>query len=91
MSFVMGAVEIMEVVVHLHRRKLSFVNDVLIAQRANVKPFMKADFMCTLLTKHIKLSLEILLIKVIGRFWTVPWAVGRFKHDNGLKNERLFG
>jgi hypothetical protein len=52
---------------------------------------MKADFVCTLLTKDIKLSLEIFLIKIIGRLWTVPRAVGRFKHDNGLKNERFLG
>jgi len=64
----MDIVEIVEVVVDLHRSELSFVYNVLVAQRANVEPFMKANLMCTLLAKHIELSLKVLFIKVTGRF-----------------------
>ena len=72
MGFVVDIVEIVEIVVHLHRSELSFVNDVLVTQRADVEPLMKTNFMCALFAKHIKLSLEMLFIKVIGGFWGVP-------------------
>ena len=53
MSFVVDIIKVVEVVVYLHRGKLALVNNVLVAERADVEPIMEADFMGAPFAKDI--------------------------------------
>lgn len=53
MSFVIHIIKVVEVIVDLDGGELAFVDDVLVAEGADVEPFMEADFMGALLAKDI--------------------------------------
>jgi len=91
MGFVVDIVEIVEIVVYLDRSKLTFIHNVLVAQRADIEPLGQAEFMSTLFAKDVKLSFKILLIEVSGLLWSVSWTVSRCEDDNWLKNDWFLG
>jgi len=84
MSFVVDIIKVVEVVVDLDRGKLALVNNVLVAERANVEPIMEADFMGTPFAKDIQLSFEPLFVKVRSGSRFVAGAVML-----GIDNDRL--
>ena len=89
-SFIVDIVKIIEIVVYLDRSKLTFINNIPVAQRADIKPLCQSNFMSGLFAEDIKLALELLLLKRGTLLRSIALAVSRFKDDNGLKNERFF-
>ena len=79
MSLVISIYEIIKVLIHLYWGKLSFINDVLIGEGAEVEPVVEANGMGGTFSKYVELSFEIFLIKMIrvSCLWRVSIAVCR--------------
>jgi hypothetical protein len=86
MSFIIHIVKVVEVIVDLDGSELAFVDDVLVAEGANVEPFGKTDFVRALLAKDVQLSLEIFFVKGCGRGRFIACAVVLGKDDDGLED-----
>ena len=91
MSFVVDIIKVVEVVVDLDRRKLAFVNDVLVAERADVEPIMEADFMGAPLAEDVQLSLESLFVKVCRRSRFIAGAIMLCIDNDRLTDDWLLG
>ena len=67
----------MVVLVDLDRRQLALVNNVLVAQRAQIEPIMKADGVGGTLAQDVELAFELLLVEYfgIGSLWGVPSTI----------------
>ena len=64
MAFVIDGNQIMVVLVDLDRGKLALVNNVFVAEGAQIEPVVQANGVRGTFTKDIELSLEFLLIEV---------------------------
>ena len=90
MSFVTDIIEIVEIIVHLYRSKLSLVDNVLVTQRTDVEPSLQCNSMSTLLAKDIELSFKVLFIEIRSVFRSIPGSVLGFENNDRLKNVRFF-
>lgn len=88
---VVGIDQVMVVLVDLHWGQLALVDNVLVGQRADIKPVMKADAVCSTLSEHVELSLKLSLVELLGSVGIrrVSGTVGRCENDEGLQNSRL--
>ena len=88
MAFIVDRDEIMIVLVHLYRRQLAFVDNVLIAQGAEVEPVVKANCVGRTLSKYVQLALELLLVEGlrVSEVWCFAAPVSGLEHDEGLQN-----
>ena len=92
-TFVVDVDQVMIVLVHLGGRKLALVDNVPVAQRAQVEPIGQAnDISCTF-PKHVQLQLKCLVVEGLGvcSLWCVSIAVGGFEHDKRLHNDGFPG
>ena len=85
MCFIVDIIEVMKVIVNLYGGELSFIDNVLVAQRANIEPLMEPNFVRTLFAEDIKLSFKMLFIEIACTFRTVAGTVGRFENDDSLE------
>jgi hypothetical protein len=90
MSFIIHIIKIVEVIVDLDGSELAFIDDVLIAEGANVEPFGKTNFVGGLLAKDVQLSLEIFFVKGCGRGRFIAGAVMLGEDDDGLEDGGFF-
>src|SRR5271155_4587212 len=91
--FVVDRHQIMIVLVDLDRRQLAFVDDVLVAQRADVEPGLESYIVRYGLAQHVEFSFELDLIKLGGICVPrpVPVAVRRQEDDKRLQDDGLSG
>lgn len=89
MTFIVYRHQVVVVLIHLNRRQLSLVNNVLVAQRAEVEPIVEADGVSGTLSEDVELPFEVLLVER-GR---LGWArldaitVGGLENDEGLEDQ----
>jgi len=91
MSFIIHIIKIVKIIVDLDGSELAFVDDVPIAEGANVEPFGETDFVCTLFAKDVQLSLEMFFVKGCCRGRFVAGAVMLGKDDDRLEDSRFLG
>lgn len=90
-TLVVDVDQIVVVCVDLDWRKLTLVDNVPVAQRAEVEPVAKANNVSSALAQDKQLQLKSPLIELlhIGDFGLVALAVGRLQHHKGLQDDRL--
>ena len=71
--------KVMVILIYLYRSELALVNDVSVAQRAQIEPVVKANGVSCSLPKNVQLSLEVLIVELlgVGNFRFVPVTVRR--------------
>ena len=92
-TFIIDVYQVMIVLVHLRGRELALVDNVPVAQRAQIEPIGQAnDIGCTL-PKHVQLQLKCLVVERLGvcSLWCVSVAVGRLEHDKRLRDDGFPG
>jgi hypothetical protein len=86
MSFIIHIIKVVEVIVDLDGSELTLVDDVLVAEGANVEPLGKTNFVRALLAKDVQLSLEIFFVKGCGRGRFIAGAEMLGEDDDRLEN-----
>ena len=66
MAFIVHRDQVVVIVIDLTWRQLAFVDDVFVAQRAEIEPIVQTDGMSCPLTKYIKLAFKLFLVE---SFW----------------------
>ena len=90
-TLVVDVDQIEVVFVDLDRRKLTLVDNVLVAQGTEVEPVVQADNVGDTLAQHIELALEVGLVKfrLEGLLGCFVITVCGLEDDEGLKDNRF--
>lgn len=91
MTLVIHRDQIMIVLVHLDRGQLAFVDDVLVAQRTQIKPIVQPDGVGGALPQDIQLAFKAFLVEAlgVGDFGLICISVGRPEHYKRLHDQWL--
>jgi hypothetical protein len=78
--------QVVIVLVYLDGRELSLVDNVLVAQGAEVEPVVQSDGVCRTLPQDVQLSLKLLLVKAldIRNLRGIAISICRSQHDERL-------
>ena len=71
--FVIDGHKIVIILIHLDRRQLTFVNDISVAERANVEPRLPPRIMGHRLSQDVQFPLELYIIKLLSIFLDIPY------------------
>src|SRR5438046_4781234 len=91
MRLIVDIIEVVKVVVDLDRSQLSFIDNVLVAQRADIEPPLEPNFMRTLFAEDIELPFKMFFVEIARTFGMIAGTVGGFENHDRLKDTRFLG